>query len=535
MTTQLKTLPVVNGGVGAGVATVDLEAKKNIIVSGLVGTVTVEGKIGSGDWCPVCTFSQAVLDKQVTDLYSEMRVNATTGEAASVTVVAERTLTRQVDVPVPPSNGPGASVDTTDLGCLTTLQLSGKNGNGSVNVESSGDGVSWGVIASFQANGCKTVRVSSKFLRAVGVNATGTVTAIAEEDAASALSAPAPTFVFRPNMAEEASGNVYKDFRLLEQAAKSVEGEKIIFFEDDGGFIVIPGETYDMSNCVWRFCLSQATDYNTLLPKVVLLLDGCKLNRLRRLESLGGANAVVSTSSTSVIDDFQTDIATQTFDPFFLNGNAVFLASSTPAAAAPMIRIPAGKRAAINTEGSISGFSGNVISVPTIEVEAGAELILFNEDGGVLGENQITGGGDVKLNTFHPPSWGPNYYNGALPAQYSCDHAGHTGAWITYASSTPPCFAPTADLAAAVPYGSVAKVDTMGGGPYEVLLPKAARRPGVTLVVKDIGGNAAVNNITITPFAGDTIDGAVSQTISANWGKMTLVSDDGTSWYIIGD
>lgn len=49
--------------------------------------------------------------------------------------------------------------------------------------------------------------------------------------------------------------------------------------------------------------------------------------------------------------------------------------------------------------------------------------------------------------------------------------------------------------------------------------------------IKDESGAAGSNNITITGEAGETIDGAVSQTISSNYGAIKVYSD-GTNWFI---
>ena len=50
-------------------------------------------------------------------------------------------------------------------------------------------------------------------------------------------------------------------------------------------------------------------------------------------------------------------------------------------------------------------------------------------------------------------------------------------------------------------------------------------------VIKDISGNASINNITINRADSATIDGATSQTINSNYGSMKLISD-GTNWFI---
>jgi len=53
---------------------------------------------------------------------------------------------------------------------------------------------------------------------------------------------------------------------------------------------------------------------------------------------------------------------------------------------------------------------------------------------------------------------------------------------------------------------------------------------GREVVIKDAGGNASVNNITIATEAAETIDGAPTATISTDYGAVRLYSD-GTNWF----
>lgn len=67
---------------------------------------------------------------------------------------------------------------------------------------------------------------------------------------------------------------------------------------------------------------------------------------------------------------------------------------------------------------------------------------------------------------------------------------------------------------------------------FTVTLPSAASYPGRRLVIKDYGGGAAARNITVSRAGSDTIDGATTQTISTNYGCLTLVSDGASVWMI---
>jgi hypothetical protein len=54
-------------------------------------------------------------------------------------------------------------------------------------------------------------------------------------------------------------------------------------------------------------------------------------------------------------------------------------------------------------------------------------------------------------------------------------------------------------------------------------LPQASTRSGLAVTFKDVGNNFAAHNLTITPFAGDTIDGAASLVLLNNRQAVTLV------------
>lgn len=74
-------------------------------------------------------------------------------------------------------------------------------------------------------------------------------------------------------------------------------------------------------------------------------------------------------------------------------------------------------------------------------------------------------------------------------------------------------------------------VDTTGNT-VELTLPAASTTTeGQTYVVKDEGGNAAANIITIVRSASDTIDGETSATIESPYGSLLLYSN-GSHWFI---
>ena len=70
------------------------------------------------------------------------------------------------------------------------------------------------------------------------------------------------------------------------------------------------------------------------------------------------------------------------------------------------------------------------------------------------------------------------------------------------------------------------------GAVTSIDLKTAQTIKGRLVVVKDAGGNAAANNITITTEGAQTIDGAATYVINANYGAARLYCD-GSNWFTI--
>ena len=69
-------------------------------------------------------------------------------------------------------------------------------------------------------------------------------------------------------------------------------------------------------------------------------------------------------------------------------------------------------------------------------------------------------------------------------------------------------------------------------GAVTITIPTALMAEKKTFTIKDAGGNAGINNITIATQGEETIDGSATLVIDANYSSATLFSD-GTNWYII--
>ena len=67
-------------------------------------------------------------------------------------------------------------------------------------------------------------------------------------------------------------------------------------------------------------------------------------------------------------------------------------------------------------------------------------------------------------------------------------------------------------------------------GAVAITIPTDQCVSGRIIEIKDSGGNASTNNITITPQA-ETIDGDATSIISTNYNSVSLYSD-GSNWYV---
>jgi len=72
------------------------------------------------------------------------------------------------------------------------------------------------------------------------------------------------------------------------------------------------------------------------------------------------------------------------------------------------------------------------------------------------------------------------------------------------------------------------QVDT-SSNPVTITLASAMAETGVALIVKDYGGNAGTNNITVATEGTETIDGATSKTIATDYGKLRVYCPQ-TNW-----
>lgn len=68
-------------------------------------------------------------------------------------------------------------------------------------------------------------------------------------------------------------------------------------------------------------------------------------------------------------------------------------------------------------------------------------------------------------------------------------------------------------------------------GACAITLPTAQVVAGRTVIIKDAGGLAGTNNITVDTEGAETIDGSATAVINSNYSAINIYSD-GTNWFI---
>lgn len=70
------------------------------------------------------------------------------------------------------------------------------------------------------------------------------------------------------------------------------------------------------------------------------------------------------------------------------------------------------------------------------------------------------------------------------------------------------------------------------GGAFTITLPTAGGRIGKTFTIKRI--SATANNLTVGTTGGETIDGAATFVLTAQW-KYVTVQSDGGNWLVVAN
>jgi len=185
---------------------------------------------------------------------------------------------------------------------------------------------------------------------------------------------------------------------------------------------------------------------------------------------------------------------------------------------------------------SVNGDTGPAVSLDLDDIPDGAlygrvsavDLVgphvqrLVDENGDFLNINDVNGV-DTDLN-----------FDGTLGA-FNFNQRLHQGADVSFGRTTSSSFAySSVDIFGAgnnaMTGASLVTKTAITGGGDTITLPDPTLNAYVRFEIKDTSGNAGTDNITVSPFAAETMDGAASMTITANHGLIKLFSD-GVNWF----
>jgi hypothetical protein len=518
--TNSTVLPVVAGGAGPTVVTSDLAATKTVIATNISGTIDIEASADGVNFCAVGSLKSSNDNQVIVVAAAHMRVVATNSSASSVIVIAEQSLVRSAVIPPPPVNEPGASIDVSSFGSITTVYVE-KGTGGSIDIQISGDNINWATFKSFQTSGCSTEDFSTRFVRAVGNGATGTVAIASEEPAARALNSPAPAFVFRPGGI--AGGNVYVSWAPLVAAMSSVQGRKMLEFDDSIVTpCVIPPGAWAMKDVVWAGYGPRSNP--SVFRTVVDITEGAVFTDLRMI---GGQITVRNkATATSPVSDFGAGTNHVHIGLRDDCGNSQIQNLGT----VPMFALGAN---------SVTFFVQNCL------FGIGSTSPLIGHTGGtcslnLLGQNQTA----ANLVAGAP---GASVFFGALSSSASigADQTSITNPGGTYSFGPlgriqrnllplPPLPPATVSQTVGTPNALVRCNGTIGFtqilpqiiGGFKILV-QVMYTGGQEVVIAEVVGGAG---LVVAPFAGDTIDGVAGAVPVAPRGSRTFVSDGVSNW-----
>jgi hypothetical protein len=308
-----------------------------------------------------------------------------------------------------------------------------------------------------------------------------------------------------------------------------VHGLGLVYLQFDDTFAPcsVPPGVYNMDDVIWT---------NTFRtnggPTVAILEDGVSIVMT---PTTPPRNFMTYGRGFEIQSDRKGPIAPFVGIDILLDGGAARLVNTDPLAL-PMIEVdPLGTGRVIiamtgaGTRSSV-GELGTDCPAPLIDVKGG-QFVLFG-GGGTMGNNALT---DTVGGGFALISPADDSFQGNLIDEF--DNPAFTAAGgITAIAPTQAArdffvgFDVTlADSPYQASYNELVLVDSTTGA-ITVDAPSANPAQGETFTVKDAGGNAAVNNITILPFGADTVENG---SITTNGGSKTWMTDGAGTWRLV--
>jgi hypothetical protein len=345
-------LPISPGGIGGSAATSDLEANKTIIATQISGGIWIEASADGVNFLRVARLDSSNEIQAVTVAATKMRVvgEDASSNASSVYVIAEQGRIRAGVIPGPVTNGAGPPIDVGSFGSLMSFyvrplhETAGPSGANSVegiaaastsaapdpppsrpqpgfpgetppvhddlpfhpapsiSLQISADGAHWLNLKSFHTAEYFTQEIRARYFRVVAHGLTGSI-AFASEEPVNVARA----FVFRPGGVEDR--NVFTDWSTLITAMSSVQGRKMLEFDDSMAPVtapslepscVIPPGTWPMKDVVWSGYGPRSSPF--AFRTLVDIADGAVFTDLRMI---GGQITVRNNATTvSPVSDF---------------------------------------------------------------------------------------------------------------------------------------------------------------------------------------------------------------------------------------
>lgn len=331
--------------------------------------------------------------------------------------------------------------------------------------------------------------------------------------------------VFRPGDPAGSHQNVFVTWDEAYAALQSVAGRGNVILEFDDQFsspCVVPPGVWKMDDVTWTHFVRDA-------GVAIELADGASIvcpvgNTLR-----------ITGYSLGINSDRKGPIAPFVDLNVICDGFGVGFQNTDPAAL-PMFVTNAS--IAIFFTGSCSVGAIGPVAAPLIDIRGQFTFLIGG--GGHIDNNAVTdtlGGGVFVVGMFGDVIGGGDTTNEYFfPALFAAgglvetDFAVQFNRHLVFSTSVT-----AADSPHQVNYNEIVLVDSTTG-PVTILAPAANPAPGERMTVKDIGGNAAVNNITISPMGprgtipADTVE---SGSINTNFGSKTWVCDTIGNWWLL--
>lgn len=515
-----RALEVVANDVGAIGTTSHLAATKTIIATDVQGRIVIEASGDAVNFSDVATITGPASEAVINVAASHMRVRAD-GTASSVNVVAEQGRIRSVALHSS-VNAPGTAVDISSFG--SSLTFFAKVGAvGPIDVQISADNINWAKFKKFSASGWSTEDISTRFIRAVAHGATAGIVVVSDTPATRALNSPARAFVFRPG--GTTGENVYADWADLVAAMSSVEGRKMLEFDDS--MVSASGKACEIGKGVWEMKDVAWTGYaprsiQGAYRAVVEIKEGAEFKNLRMI---GGQITVKNLATTTApISDFHGDnhvhigLRDDGGNSQFQNLGTVPLFSL---GANPVKFFIQNCLFGIGSTGPMIDHTGGVLQLTLLGQNRMGENLVKSAPGASVSFQLLSNAASIGAKQTSITGAGGKYSFGPL------------GRIQRQIVPMPPSVA-TASQSIDTPNALIRCDGTVGftqvlmkvvGGFTNMGL--AMYSGGQELVVAEVVGGT---HLKVAPAAGDTIDGNVDPVPIAAHGSRTFVSDGVSNW-----